>query len=601
MVINMDKCQMRAGEDMCFHKITLDDQEWMKQKHAEDNRNSCEYSFANNFIWSSAYGGETACICGCGIIRYHRHESCEYIYSFPFGDGDKKAAIEKVMEICKRDNQKAKFYPVLENDKENLIKWFPHQFMIESDRGDFDYVYTVEKLSTLKGRKLHGKRNHIARFKDESDWSYEALDSSNKEECRDMAKRWTQMREEKWNSEMDHEMSALEAAITHFGKLGLKGGVLRKSGEIVAFTIGERLNHDTMVVHFEKAYPKLQGAYPMINQQFVLNECQDYTYVNREEDTGDLSLRKAKLSYYPDYLVTKYSAHESEIVYANRYDKEQIVNIWQACFGDDKDYINMYLENRFTDENMLVIYEDGKIVSMASFLPTKCIVKNADSVNNGFDDENMIDVRYVYAVATLPEYQNKGYAKRLIRYAMQKYGEPLLLQPAEETLEKFYEEMGFRDVFIRNDVAYTLDELEKMYIGSQTETSEEYLLNEVGAVKYKQIRDRLCSKETYIAWDENAIQYALDENEFCGGKACANKQENVLVLYRVEGESLHVVEFLTDEVSVEDKEQILRLLMKNTNTHNVYMKNSGGMVYLPENKAVTYEDMINGYLNLTLG
>ena len=78
-------------------------------------------------------------------------------------------------------------------------------------------------------------------------------------------------------------------------ELGLVGGVLRRDGQIVAFSIGERLNSETFVVHFEKAYPDLQGAYPMINQQFVLHECEGYAYVNREEDTGDPGLRKAKL------------------------------------------------------------------------------------------------------------------------------------------------------------------------------------------------------------------------------------------------------------------------------------------------------------------
>ena len=43
----------------------------------------------------------------------------------------------------------------------------------------------------------------------------------------------------------------------------------------------------------------------MINQQFVLHECMDYTYVNREEDTGAEGLRKAKLSYRPVFMVEK--------------------------------------------------------------------------------------------------------------------------------------------------------------------------------------------------------------------------------------------------------------------------------------------------------
>mgnify|MGYP000293777689 CR=1 FL=1 len=61
------------------------------------------------------------------------------------------------------------------------------------------------------------------------------------------------------------------------------------------FTVGEELCKDTFVVHIEKAFADVQGAYPMINQQFVEHECMDYTYVNREDDAGEEGLRKAKV------------------------------------------------------------------------------------------------------------------------------------------------------------------------------------------------------------------------------------------------------------------------------------------------------------------
>ena len=56
----------------------------------------------------------------------------------------------------------------------------------------------------------------------------------------------------------------------------------------------------------------MQGAYPMINQQFVEHECMDYQYINREEDTGAEGLRKAKLSYRPVFMVEKGRVTEKE-------------------------------------------------------------------------------------------------------------------------------------------------------------------------------------------------------------------------------------------------------------------------------------------------
>ena len=123
------------------------------------------------------------------------------------------------------------------------------------DKYDYDYIYTTEKLSYLKGKKLHGKRNHIARFKDADDWTYEILTDVNKAACREMAKRWITIRQGKWNEEMDTEMHVLEEALSNMEVLGLTGGVLRKAGEIVAFTIGEPLNSNTFDVHFGKGIP----------------------------------------------------------------------------------------------------------------------------------------------------------------------------------------------------------------------------------------------------------------------------------------------------------------------------------------------------------
>lgn len=97
-----------------------------------------------------------------------------------------------------------------------------------------------------------------------------------------------------------------------FEELKLTGGVLRIDGDVVAFTLGEPVCSDTFVVHIEKAFAEVQGAYPMINQQFVEHECMDYQYINREEDTGAEGLRKAKLSYRPVFMVEKGRVTEKE-------------------------------------------------------------------------------------------------------------------------------------------------------------------------------------------------------------------------------------------------------------------------------------------------
>lgn len=188
-----------------------------------------------------------------------------------------------------------------------LEEWYPGRFQIEYDRDSADYVYESEKLATLSGKKLHGKRNHINKFKSlfEDRWSYESMTKDNLEECFQMALKWRTENDCEDDDEKRGEMCVALNSLRLFEELHLTGGVLRIDGKVVAFTIGEPICEDTYVVHIEKAYADVQGAYTMINQQFVEHECMNYKYVNREDDTGAEGLRKAKLSYRPVFMVEK--------------------------------------------------------------------------------------------------------------------------------------------------------------------------------------------------------------------------------------------------------------------------------------------------------
>ena len=598
---------MLEKEKLTFHPITIADRDWINEKLKEENIGACEYTFSNNFVWAKVYDVQVGMVYGCGVIRYRNQENFEY--SFPFGNGDKKAAIELLKGICAAHGHGLRLYPIVEKGRLDLIEWFPGEFEIDCDRDDFDYVYTVEKLSTLRGKKLHGKRNHIARFMDDNDWRYEAMTNDNLDACREMAKEWISLRSEKWNDEMEQEIGVLEIALSHFDELGLVGGILYKSEKMVAITIGEPLNADTFVVHFEKAYPDLQGAYPMINQQFVLHEAQDFTYVNREEDTGDLGLRKAKLSYYPDILLTKYYAVQSHVVFANEHDRENVMNLWQTCFGDDWSYIQFYFENRIENENMFVIHEDGKPVSMASMLPVQITI-------NG----EWQSAKYVYAVATLPQYRKKGYASEIIKHAADKYKEPLILQPAEESLHEYYNSLGFSEGFEESPCwvydgnctrrACILESEQKYEIFKadtepleKLETLDGWDISDIGGKEYKEVRDRYFEGEAYVAWDEKSLDYAIQENEFCNGKTLLLTKQNqnqdnaykAVIMYRVENNKLNVVETTLEDSELQD---ILPKLLKYTNTTKAFMRNMGGMIWLPEH--LKSQNSSKGYLGLTL-
>ncbi len=287
-----------------FHSLSLGDREWVTHRMLEDGRQACEYSFANNFLWSDIYGVEMAKEQGCLIFRF-QNKKMRY-YTIPIGAGNRKGALDALLETEREKGGQLVLGTLVKSDLEWMACHYPGQYSAESNRDDYDYVYLTQKLSTLAGRKLHGKRNHIARFKDGGNWRYRDMMPEDAGECMRLLDEWKAAESENWNEEMENELHINRKALRNLADLVLDGGMLYKGQRLVAFSIGEPLNTDTYVVHIEKALASVQGAYPMINQQFVLHNCQDYTYVNREEDTGDEGLRKAKLSYHPELLVEKY-------------------------------------------------------------------------------------------------------------------------------------------------------------------------------------------------------------------------------------------------------------------------------------------------------
>ena len=134
------------------------------------------------------------------------------------------------------------------------------------------------------------------------------ITDENVEECFQMALKWRNLNGCEDDEEKNSEMCVTLNSLRLYKELNLIGGLLRVGDEIVAFTIGEAVNDDTFVVHIEKAYADIEGAYTMINQQFVQRNCNDVEYVNREEDLGLEGLRKAKKSYYPAMRGVKYVA-----------------------------------------------------------------------------------------------------------------------------------------------------------------------------------------------------------------------------------------------------------------------------------------------------
>lgn len=284
-----------------FRKIELADKPWIDSLLKISDFRGCEYSFANNFAWHRLYETE---ICRYKDFYISKSEKNGLHFTFPAGQGNRKELFDELKKYSEEKGSPLCVTSVSDEQIGFFEENYADEFTVTTDEADYDYVYFAEKLITLSGKKLHGKRNHLNRFY-ENNWSYSPLTEKDYDECILFA-----VESYNYNDMYDDESAvgeqyAINTFFNHFAELGLRGGVVRIDGKVVGFTVGSRTNSDTIDIHIEKALPDINGAYTAVMNEFAKAEAQNFTYINREEDLGLEGLRKSKRSYCPEFQIKK--------------------------------------------------------------------------------------------------------------------------------------------------------------------------------------------------------------------------------------------------------------------------------------------------------
>lgn len=268
-------------------------------------RMGSEYAFGTLFLWRDTF---FARVCPAGHYTFFSYGEKNHIYKSPVSKGNFAEIIQALFADAKERNIPFRMWGATREEVDLLEGAFPGRFHFRADRNNADYIYRAGDLIRLSGRKYHGKRNHVAQFERNYDWSYEDLSPENLEECRSISHSWN---EENPETDNNGENKAIVRALEHFKALHLGGGLIRVKGRPVAFTIGEEINPKAYLIHFEKALDGYIGLYAEINREYAKRHLENYEYINREEDMGIEGLRKAKLSYHPAFLLDKYYVTEA--------------------------------------------------------------------------------------------------------------------------------------------------------------------------------------------------------------------------------------------------------------------------------------------------
>lgn len=287
-----------------FEPVTIEDKPFYEGLLSREGDRGCEYSFANLYLW----GRQKIVRYGEGVLFFSQFDR-KSVYPFPIGC-DTKSAIDAVIEDSLARGIPCRITGLVASDREKLEELYPGRFRYHCDEGSFDYVYDINDLAELKGKKYHGKKNHLNRFFEENEEHCILPITADNIPCvRAFVSEWYARREaENPNGDFHMEKAAIERAFKHFDELEMEGLTLLCGDQVVAFTFGSRLSRNTFDVQFEKARHDVNGAYTAINYYFaryIREKYPEILFLDREEDMGIEGLRRAKRSYRPHHMVEK--------------------------------------------------------------------------------------------------------------------------------------------------------------------------------------------------------------------------------------------------------------------------------------------------------
>ena len=308
-----------------FHTLTLADREAYQAVSLRSGRRNCNFTFANLVGWQFWFRTEVCILPGLtphpapagggrnggGVVRFTLDGERAYMLCMAG-----TPCCDLLQAICDDCGGRMTLLGLedeaaLQLQQNACSKGI--NITVEPQRNQYDYIYRRADLASLAGGKLKAKRNHVNKFLSEyPDFEYRPLTPEMFDECRRLEALW---REERGDTNPEYgdtiaaEQRVVENVFAHWNELGMMGGTIWLDGRMVAFTYGAAVTDDTIDVCVEKADRTIDGLFSVINQQFCAHLPERFVYVNREEDMGLEGLRKAKLSYHPEILLTYNVVH----------------------------------------------------------------------------------------------------------------------------------------------------------------------------------------------------------------------------------------------------------------------------------------------------
>lgn len=268
---------------------------------------SCDFTVGGLFLWADAFGyrytieRDTLFISGRAV-----NDSSLPAFSLPLGPLPLSESIDMLRAHCAAAGTPLVLSSVPEEALPVLIDEGARQ--VEQLTDWSDYLYEAEALATFAGKKLSKKRNHLNRFAaDHPDALLRPVTPADIPAITDFYHRL--------HSTHTGPMALYDRDMTlrtleHLADYPFEASLLEIPGQgIAAFAVGETVG-DTLHVHIEKMDHDITGSGETICNRFTAEICRrhpEVRWVNRQDDSGDQGLRRAKLALHPAFMLHKYN------------------------------------------------------------------------------------------------------------------------------------------------------------------------------------------------------------------------------------------------------------------------------------------------------
>lgn len=243
------------------------------------------------------------------VIRYNDYVSGEPFYTF-LGTNQ----VVKVMEDLLGKSMKEGIKQPLKLVPAFCVKGEPCEegitsFDIKEDPSNFDYVYRVEDLIELRGRKYRSRRQSVTRFKrcvpDYKILLLDLSDNSAKKQIISLLGRWADQKC-RTTDETENELRSLIRSFQTYQYCELFSFGIFLGNDMAAFSINEKVHHRYYMGHFGKA----DHSYPGI-EQFMEHEVarrmygQGCVFLNLQQDLGMSGMERSKKLWKPSHMLKK--------------------------------------------------------------------------------------------------------------------------------------------------------------------------------------------------------------------------------------------------------------------------------------------------------